>query len=116
MMTAVGPKTACPSSPRSLLSSVKSLLSQMASFAACVWPLYSASQVDRDTASCRFEDQLTTPLPTLKQYPDVDRRVSRSPPQSASVYPARGRIGPLYWSLKCRVPLRYRKILFAAVQ
>ena len=47
---------------------------------------YSASALDRDTVFCRFEDHKTSELPKKMQNPDVERRVSGHPAQSASEY------------------------------
>ena len=44
---------------------------QIASLVACVCAMYSASQVERDTVGCRFDDQLIDSLPMLKRNPDV---------------------------------------------
>ena len=67
----------------------------MASFVACVWPIYSASQVERVTVGWRLDDQLIAPLPMLKTYPEVDLRVSGSPAQSASLYPLGCKLTPV---------------------
>jgi hypothetical protein len=44
----------------------------------------SASALDRDTVVCRLDDQDTRLSPKKTQKPDVERRESRQPVQSAS--------------------------------
>ncbi len=78
--------------------------------------MYSVSQLDNATVGCRLEDQLIAPLPKLNKNPEVNLRVSRSPSQSASVYPARDSKGPLNVSSRSKVSLIYRKILLTACQ
>jgi hypothetical protein len=58
--------------------------SQLSSTTTFATPLYSASALDRDTVCCHFEDQATKLLPKNTQYPEVERRVSGQPTQSAS--------------------------------
>jgi hypothetical protein len=50
-------------------------------------PRYSASALDLETVLCRFDDHETSESPRNTQNPDVERRVSGHPAQSASVYP-----------------------------
>ena len=45
---------------------------------------YSASALDLDTVVCLLEDHETSELPKKTQKPDVERRVSGHPAQSAS--------------------------------
>ncbi len=86
--------------------SLRSDLSQTAFLIACVCPIYSASKVDSATVGWRLEHQLMAPLPMLKTNPEVDRRVSRSPAQSASVLPVKGCRLPLYVNFRLIVPRR----------
>jgi hypothetical protein len=46
--------------------------------------MYSASMVDSAVVGCLCERHATGPPNTLNIYPEVERRVSRQPPQSAS--------------------------------
>jgi hypothetical protein len=46
---------------------------------------YSASALDRETVGCRLLDQETRFWPRKTQNPEVDRRVSGHPAQSASL-------------------------------
>lgn len=48
-------------------------------------PRYSASALLRDNVAWRLEDQEIRLSPRTTQYPDVERRVSGHPAQSASV-------------------------------
>jgi hypothetical protein len=48
--------------------------------------MYSASVEESATVDCFFADQLTAPDPIVITKPDVDRRVSRHPAWSASLY------------------------------
>ena len=47
---------------------------------------YSASALDLETVVCRLEDHEMRELPRMTQKPDVERRVSGQPAQSASEY------------------------------
>ena len=66
-------------------SSNKRLRIQQDSETTLATPLYSASALDRERVGCRFDDQEIKLSPKNTQYPDVERRVSGQPPQSASV-------------------------------
>ena len=57
----------------------------MHSVTALATPRYSASALERDTVAWRLEDQETRASPRKTQKPDVERRVSGQPAQSASV-------------------------------
>ena len=46
-------------------------LSQIASFAAWVRAMYSASVVDREMVSCHLDDHDTAPPLSIKTYPDM---------------------------------------------
>ena len=50
-------------------------------------PRYSASALDRETVVCRLEDHETRASPRKMQKPEVERRVSGQPAQSASEHP-----------------------------
>ena len=88
----------------------------MASLVAQVYLVYLASYNNRATVGQRFDCQLTTALPKLKVQPDIERRVSQSLAQLASVQPQSGANRPLQTNLRCIVPRRYRKILFTTAQ
>ena len=49
----------------------KRFLNHMASFAACVSAMYSASVVESEIVSCLFDDQDTAPPLSMKTYPDM---------------------------------------------
>ena len=61
-----------------LFISLRSDLSQTASWLSCVCFIYSAPQVDTATVGGRLELQLMALLPMLKTNPEVDCRVSWS--------------------------------------
>ena len=71
------------SSPRS----VRSHLSQMTSFVACMAAMYLASVLKRVTEVCFFELQLTVAPPSMKTKPNMDFRSFTSLAQSASTKP-----------------------------
>jgi hypothetical protein len=50
--------------------------------------LYSASAEEHETVGCFFDFHETKDLPMKKQYPEMERRVSIQPPQSASLKPS----------------------------
>ena len=60
------------------------LRSQHDSETTLATPRYSASALDRDIVGCRFEDHDIKLSPRNTQYPEVERRMSGQPPQSAS--------------------------------
>lgn len=72
---------------------------------------YSASALDRETVVCRLDDHETRELPKKMQKPDVERRVSGHPAQSASEYAVivEGE-AVRSWMPKWMVPLMYRRI------
>lgn len=88
--------------------------SQIASLVAWVCATYSASQEDKETVGCLFEDQLIAPLPILNRKPEVERRVSISPAQSESVYPTNGLGSPQKVNSSFVVPWRYCMIRLVA--
>ena len=73
-------------SSSSLTSWEKSDCSQIASLVAWVCATYSASQEDRETVGCLFEDQLIAPLPILNMFWTV------CPTAGTSYWP--GLVGP----------------------
>lgn len=70
------------------LNSVSSRRSHVASFAASVRAMYSASVDDKATMGCLLEHQLTGPPLSMKMKPEVDFQLSLSPAQSKSEYPS----------------------------
>ena len=58
--------------------------SQQHSAATLATPLYSASALDLETTGWRLDDHDTNESPRNTQNPDVERRVSGQPAQSAS--------------------------------
>ena len=73
-----------------MLSSSKMDFSQSPSLATKVATIYSASLEDNATIDCFYVFQVMAPPLNVKRYLDVDREVSLSPPQSASMEPCRG--------------------------
>ena len=65
-------------------SSPRSCRSQEHSATALAIARYSASALDQDTVVCRLDDHEMSEEPRKTQNPDVDRRVSGQPAQSAS--------------------------------
>ena len=57
-------------------NSVRSCQNQIASLAAWVCVMYSASIVDNVTNSCFFEDQEMAPPSIIKTYPEIARLCS----------------------------------------
>ena len=103
---------ACCLSSWSSHSSIRSSLSHIASFAARIRAMYSASVDNRVTVDCFFEHQLIGPPLSMKIKPEVDFRLFVLPAQSKSEYPS---MRSLSWppnviphSLE---PLRYRSIV-----
>ncbi|OAE33233.1 hypothetical protein AXG93_3105s1410 [Marchantia polymorpha subsp. ruderalis] len=107
------------SKPRSF----NNFLNHIASASALDKAMYSASVEESATEEsatdfCFFDVQLMVPPLSWKQYPEVDRLVSRQPPQSASECPVKpdGLSTLVNTRPKSRVPFRYRKILLTAFQ
>ncbi|OAE18131.1 hypothetical protein AXG93_4101s1180 [Marchantia polymorpha subsp. ruderalis] len=100
--------------PRSFNNS----LNHIASAPALDKAIYSASVEESAIDFCFFDVQLMVPPLSWKQYPEVDRLVSRQPPQSASDYPVKpdGLSTLVNTKPKSRVPFRYLKILLTAFQ
>ena len=71
-------------------SSVSNKQSHVASFAAMVSGMYSASVNKRIMVGFLFEHQLTSPPFTMKMKLDVNFRLFLSPAQSESEYPSIG--------------------------
>ncbi len=69
-------------------NSVNSRRSHVASFAAIVKVIYSASIDDKVTVGRLLEHKLTGPPLSIKMKPDVDFRLSLFPAQSESEYPS----------------------------
>jgi len=89
--------------------SVSSCRNQTTSCVAELKAMYSASAVERATVDCFWLSQLIAPLDILKTLPVVERRVSKSQAQSASLYPSTSGSQlsvHLYWSDRLSVPLR----------
>ena len=76
--------SACCWSASNTPSSVRSRRSQVASLAASVSAMYSASVEEIATVNCLLEHQLIGPPFSIKMKPDVDFRLSLSPAQSES--------------------------------
>lgn len=83
---------------------------------AWVWHIYLVLQLESTMISWRFDDQLIAPLPKLKTNPEVERLVSWSPTQSASVYPVTAISGAFKGSCKSKVPLIIQEIRFTSCQ
>ena len=64
--------------------SFSNLCNQIISWAVMLSDTYSASVEDLATEVCHLLDQLIVKLATLKTDPEVERRVTGSPLQSAS--------------------------------
>ncbi|OAE20031.1 hypothetical protein AXG93_2584s1150 [Marchantia polymorpha subsp. ruderalis] len=98
------------SKPRSFNNS----LNHIASAPALDKAIYSASVEESATDFCFFDLQLMVPPSSWKQYPEVDRLVSRQPPQSASEYPVKpDALSTLVNTKpKSRVAFRYLKIYY----
>src|SRR5277367_6563720 len=79
--------------------------SHIASLAAWVAAMYSASVVDNVTNSCFFEDHETPPPSTRNMYPEIARLCSCDAP-SASTYPSRPLLSPPYTNSSFFVPNR----------
>src|SRR6266481_6239367 len=77
--------------------------SQTASFAPWQLAMYSASVLDVATVGCFLELQEIMPVPRLKAYLDVERRVSVQAPQSESTHPVRETSRLPSTSVLCRV-------------
>ena len=106
---------ACCLSGWSSPSSIKSSRSHVASFAARVRVMYSASVDNRTIVDCFFEHQLTGPLLSMKIKPEVDFWLSLSPAQSESEYPSmRSLSWPPNVIPRSLEPLRYRSIVLTA--
>src|ERR1700690_2718407 len=89
----------------------------IASFVVSQAATYSASHEDVVTIFCFLAAQETRPDPSVKQYLDIERRVSIQLPQSESVNPARAMSWlPPRYSFMVRVPFRYRTMCLAASQ
>nr|GEV13402.1 cytochrome P450 734A1-like [Tanacetum cinerariifolium] len=69
---------------RGVWSSRRRLRIQDVSATAFATPRYSASTLDRDNVSWRFEDHVRRLSPKKTQYPEIDRRVAGQPAQLAS--------------------------------
>ena len=107
--------SACCSSSRRRPSAVKRSRNHVASLAANVKDIYSASVDDSATVDCLFEHQLTSPPFSMNIKPDVDFRLSLSPAQSESEYPStQSFFSPPYVIPRSREPLRYRRIVLTA--
>lgn len=77
---------------------------------------YSASALDRDTIVCRLDDHETRELPRKTQNPEVERRVSGRPAQSASEYAVMDDEGAVRsWMLSFLVPLMYWRMRLSMV-
>ena len=67
---------------------------------------YSASALDLDTVFCHLDDHEMREDPRKTQKPEVDRRVSGHPAQSASEYAVIVGVGAARsWTLRVSVPL-----------
>lgn len=93
---------------------LKGDLSQTSFLIACVWPMYLVLQLKNVIVGCCLEDQLIASLFKLNRKPKVDLQVSRSPAQSASIYPIRDSKGFLNVYSRFIILLIYRKILILA--
>ena len=75
----------------------------MHSAAALATARYSASALDHDTVGCRLDDHDTKESPRNTQKPDIERRVSGHPAQSASEYAVTARFGEARSKRPCDV-------------
>ena len=77
---------------------------------------YSASTLDLDTVFCRLDDHEMREDPRKMQKPEVDRRVSGHPAQSASEYTVIVGVGVARsWTPRVSVPLMYHRMRFSMV-
>lgn len=107
--------SACYWSASNTPSFVKRSRRHVASLAARVSAIYSASVEDRATVACFLEHQLIGPPFSIKIKPDVDFRLSLSPAQSESEYPSIFSSSlPPYVMPQCFDPLRYLRIVLTA--
>lgn len=67
---------------------MRSKWSHVASLAASVRAMYSASMDDKAMVGCHFEHQLTGPPLSIKMKPKVDFRLFLSQAQAESEYPS----------------------------